>query len=283
MCDACMSHARSSFIHPHKRGRLPCLALQALHAPCCRPRPQTLGTQLAQLGTCNRPHPRHPTPHAKSGPLAPDVHRPPLLYSGDVIASLDALRRDVLGNYQALCSALGDAPRDDICGGALPAAAALGIDLPAVRPAAVLAGQGGVGQALVTSSVGPGSSGCQPRPGGSGRGGGHGGGVSAGGLGPLGIAGVGAGGSSLDTTPLRALSAATTSYGGGRGGPRGLLGQGGGAGGGWLAAGRWPWLQPGVASMAAVSAALPRVAPLAGYSRPQVRGLRAKAWSTGME
>ncbi len=52
------------------------------------------------------------------------------MYTGDAAASLAALREDTLSSYRAVCRALGEQERTDIVSGALPAAAALGINLP---------------------------------------------------------------------------------------------------------------------------------------------------------
>ncbi|GFR53159.1 hypothetical protein Agub_g15881 [Astrephomene gubernaculifera] len=61
-------------------------------------------------------------------------NRPPLVYTGDAAASLAALRQDITSTYHSLCRVVGEAPRADLLSGALPAAAALGVNLPMPPP-----------------------------------------------------------------------------------------------------------------------------------------------------
>ncbi|KAG2423939.1 hypothetical protein HXX76_014880 [Chlamydomonas incerta] len=63
--------------------------------------------------------------------MAGPPQRQPLVYSGDAMNSLNALRQDMTASYRALCAALGEPERADLVGGYLPAAAALGLPLPA--------------------------------------------------------------------------------------------------------------------------------------------------------
>lgn len=72
----------------------------------------------------------HPVKHALIAMAGPP-QRQPLVYSGDAVNSLSALRQDMTSSYRALCAALGEPERADLIGGYLPAAAALGLPLPA--------------------------------------------------------------------------------------------------------------------------------------------------------
>jgi hypothetical protein len=60
------------------------------------------------------------------------------MYTGDTDGSLAALRQDVVSSYRAICNALGEPQRTDLVNGSLPAAAALGLALPAALPTARL-------------------------------------------------------------------------------------------------------------------------------------------------